>query len=83
MDTLIEAGGGKANFGYGSVLSHVAGGFASEEMAQDVELFLARHPTLDVPERIVHAVVGRIRSQAIWVQNYGADTCTVLESWHA
>jgi hypothetical protein len=81
--SLSQVGGADGSFGFSAVLSHVASGFASEEMAQDVEIFVAENPNLIVPPRIVRAVVGRIRSQAIWVQNYGADTCAVLQSWHA
>lgn len=80
---LSTGGGGGGSFGFSSVLSNVASGFASEEMAQDVQIFLALNPNLNVPDRIMRAVVGKIRSQAIWVETYGADTCAVLASWHA
>jgi hypothetical protein len=79
----LSQGGGGGSFGFSSVLNNVASGFASEEMAQEVEIFLALHPNLNVPDRIARAVIGRIRSQAIWVQTYGPDTCAVLASWHA
>jgi hypothetical protein len=81
--SLSQGGGGGGSFGFSSVLTNVASGFASEEMAQDVQIFLALNPSVSVPERIVRAVVGRIRSQAAWVDSYGADTCDVLASWHA
>lgn len=82
---LTTAAGGAGSFDMGGVLSNVAGGFASEEMAQDIETFLALNPEIgdNVPARIVRAIVGKVRSQAIWLQNYGADSCAVLASFHA
>jgi len=80
---LSAAGGGAGAPGFNSVASSVASGFASEEDAQDVEIFIALHPELNVPERIERTILGRIRSQAIWLENYGPDTCAVLEAYHA
>jgi len=83
VQTLSASGGGAGAFGFSSVLQSVGGGFASEEMAQDVQIFLELNEGLNVPDRIVRAVMGKIRSQAIWLENYGADTCAVLAAYHA
>jgi len=78
VDALSVFGGTDGAFGFEVILRGVTSGFASEDRAQDVQAFAEMHPELQIPERIVRTVAGRIRTSAIWVENYSQEYCTML-----